>query len=360
MIAATGPTSLAEYMAVCLTDPQDGYYSRREAIGSRGDFITAPQVSQMFGEIICIWCVATWRAMGGPPRFVLAEAGPGTGALMADLLRAARRFPDFAAAARLAMIETSPTMIARQRAALAGSQVETSWTGSLADLPHGPLILIANEFLDALPIRQFVKSGPVWRERCVGLDDSGSLCWRLGSSVIETEMLPEGADCEPDGAVAELSPVREAWIAALAGRLSVDGGAALLIDYGHAAQNFGDTFQAVRAHAYADPLAEPGLADLTAHVDFTRLRQAALDAGAIASDIVDQGEFLVRMGILERAGQLGSKAGAGKQAEIRKAVNRLAHPDEMGSLFKVLALCAGVSEASIRQIPPFSEPPAES
>lgn len=360
MIAAAGPMSLAEYMAVCLADPRDGYYSRREAIGRQGDFITAPQVSQALGEIVAVWCVAAWRAMGSPARVVLAEAGPGNATMMADLLRAAASFPGFAAALEIVLIETGAAMIERQRDALAGFGVPVSWIAGQAELPAGPLILLANEFLDALPVRQYVKSRGAWRERCVGLGDDGRLRWQLGPGTIDAALLPAGSEAEPDGAVFEIAPAREAWVETLAGRLKAAGGMALLVDYGHARSGFGDTFQAVRAHRHADPLATPGEADLTAHVDFAALRRIAGNAGVTASPVVMQGDFLLAMGIAERAGRLGADAGEATRERLRGEVERLVQPDQMGNLFKVLALSAVAPGAPPPDLPPFVTPARES
>ncbi|GIL02340.1 MAG: ATP synthase subunit beta [Alphaproteobacteria bacterium] len=357
LIEATGPISLAQYMAICLADPRHGYYATRPAIGANGDFVTAPQVSQMFGEIIAVWCVAAWRTLASPSRLVLAEAGPGTGALMADLARAARSFPDFAAALELVLIESSAAMAAHQRAALAGSGLPVSWVAALDDLPGGPLVLIANEFLDALPVRQFVKAGAAWRERSIGLDDKSRLAWRLGAALIDPALLPAGAAAEPDGAVFEAAPARAAWVQALAERLKAEGGAALLIDYGHAASGFGDTFQAVRDHRPADPLAEPGLADLTAHVDFEPLRAVAAAAGVQASPVATQGEFLAAMGLAERARRLAASADEAVGQRMLGEARRLLHPDEMGSLFKVLALYQGGAGLSAPDLPPFLAAP---
>jgi len=356
LIEADGPMGLASYMALCLGDPRDGYYERREAIGRTGDFITAPQVSQMFGEMIGVWCLAAWSALGRPKRLVLAEAGPGNGTLMADLLRATKRFPEFAAALDIRLIETSEAMIARQREALPG--VAARWHMRLDELPEGPLLLVANEFLDALPVRQFVKSGRHWRERCVGLDADGRLQWVLGAATIDAGLLPPGHEAEGDGAVYEVSPAREAWVQSLSERLARDSGMALLVDYGHAQSGFGDTFQAVAGHAFADALAEPGMADLTSHVDFSALARAAqgIDAPAIAT----QGDFLLATGLAERAGALGARADEATRERLRGEAERLARPGRMGSLFKVLALASLPAGAAPADFPPFAMRPRPS
>ncbi len=352
MIAHDGPMPLAQYMHLSLADPADGYYANRQAIGAAGDFITAPEVSQLFGEMIGIWCVAMWRAMGEPQSFVLAEAGPGRGTLFADVLRTASRFADFQRAARPVLIETSPAMIRAQRQLLARNDVE--WVARIGDLPSTSLILFANELLDVLPIRQFVKSGPLWRERGVTATEDGQLQTVLLPNTLDPVSLPAGHENETDGAVFEHAPAREAWIAELAARLEAQGGAALLIDYGHAVSGFGDTFQAMRGHGYADPFAQPGLADLTAHVDFAALVSVALDSGVTASPIVTQGDFLSAMGIAERAGALGATVDEAGRDAFREQVMRLVDDSQMGQLFKVLALADVKTAVEVNGLPPFS------
>lgn len=354
MIAHTGPMPLADYMQLCLFDPEQGYYSNETAIGSAGDFVTAPQVSQMFGELIGVWCASVWEAMDRPDPFILAEAGPGHGTMMADMLRATASVKGFRRAARVRLIEAGATMANRQRKALAGVDADIEWMETPDRLPDGPLILVANEFLDCLPVRQFVKAGPVWRERCIGQSENGELSSVLGSAVLDADLLPADADREPDGAVFERAPAREAWTADLAARLAAGRGAALLIDYGHDRPGFGDTFQAMRGHAYADPLAEPGAADLTAHVDFEAVSRAASNEGTATSSIVAQGEFLPAMGLLERAGALGAGKPVEVQEGISDAVERLAGPRAMGKLFKVLALADHDTAQGLSGLPPFT------
>jgi NADH dehydrogenase [ubiquinone] 1 alpha subcomplex assembly factor 7 len=353
LIEATGPLSLAQYMHICMADPKLGYYATRPAIGAAADFITAPQVSQMFGELIGIWCASVWQAMGSPERFVLAEAGPGLGTLLDDALRATRSIPGFLESAIVQLVETSPTMIEAQRARLSGYGVRIEWKHRIEDLADGPLIFVANEFLDVLPVRQFVKSGNLWRERCIGLDANGNLISVLGPALADMSILPLGHEVEPEGAVFEHSPAREAWVETLGARIAETGGAALLIDYGHAIPGFGDTFQAIRAHANADPLAQPGMADLTSHVDFSAVVTAAMRGGAAASPVITQGSFLAAMGIAERAGRLGAGKSADEQESIRAAAGRLVLPDQMGRLFKVLALADKQTASAMNGVPPF-------
>ena len=358
MIRASGPMPLADYMQICLHDQAQGYYSSRKAIGSRGDFITAPEISQMFGELIGIWCASVWQAIGAPASFSLVEAGPGKGTLMADLLRAGQSVPGFVDAAKVRLIEASPLMMDRQRKALASFKDRIEWADSTDDLLNEPLILVANEFLDCLPLRQFVKSGPVWRERCVGFDERGGLTTVLGTTTLSTESLPPGHENEPDGAVFEASPAREAWVLQLAQHIEEAGGAALLIDYGHTEPGFGDTFQAMRGHAHADPFAEPGRADLTSHVNFSVLSAVAETANLAAPLPVTQSRFLLEMGLLERAGQLGHGMTADAQEKIKLQVERLAGPEAMGGLFKVFTMADKRTADGLSNVPPFSSAPS--
>ena len=259
----------------------------------------------------------------------LVELGPGRGTLMADILRVAAKSPGFSDALTLHLVETSPALRAKQAETLAGYDI--SWHSSFADIPGGPLLLVANEFFDALPVRQFVRAEGVWRERVVGLD-AGRLALGIGPGALA------GAPDAPDGSMFELRPAAEALIAEIARRIVEQGGAALVIDYGHAETAPGDTLQAVRGHRTADPLAAPGEADLTAHVDFAALARAARAEGAEVHGPIPQGEFLLRLGLLERAGQLGATADETTRETLHAAVGRLAGPDQMGTLFKVLAV----------------------
>ncbi len=330
-IAEAGPMRLDHYMALCLGHPEHGYYSSRDPLGAAGDFTTAPEISQMFGELIGAWLAEVWQAGGAPGRFVLAELGPGRGTLMADALRVAVRLPGFAAAAELWLVETSPALRARQAEAL--SAHGPRWVERVEDLPAGPLFLVANEFFDALPIRQFQRADMAWRERFVAAE-AEDLVFRWGAPRAEPE-LARRFPLAPDGAVVEVGAEAEAIAAALGARITREGGAALIIDYG-AWDGTGDTLQAVRGHAPADPLAEPGRADLTAHVRFRALAEAA--APAEATEAVPQGVFLERLGITARARALAKGRPAAEVEAIAAAHRRLTHPDEMGNLFRVLAL----------------------
>jgi len=337
-IAATGPIDISQYMAQCLFDPQDGYYTTREPFGASGDFVTAPEISQMFGELIGVRMLSAWRAIGAPSDVVLAEIGPGRGTLMADMLRTLRKLDaTLLANARIAMIEASPRLAQVQRQTLAGSGVEISWHGDVASLPHGTLLLVGNEIFDAVPVRQFVRAHGGWRERMVGLDAGGAMTFVAGAGTLDAAMLPAGAREASDGAILELSPQREALMAALAQRIAGTGGYGLFVDYGHALPGIGDTLQAVRRHRPEGVLEHPGEADLTAHVDFHALALEA-DRHGLATRLTSQGDFLTGLGLVERAGALGARADEGARKALRAAVERLAGPEAMGTLFKVLEI----------------------
>lgn len=334
-IKTSGSLPLAEYMHWCMADPKDGYYANQEAIGSKGDFITAPEISQMFGEMIGIWAVETWEALNKPPELNLVELGPGKGTLMQDLLRIGNAVPEFLKAAHVQMIETSEKLIKTQKETL-GEYDNIAWQKSIKDIPNQPTLIIANEFLDVLPVRQYIKTKNEWSEHAINVDENDELIWTLGTGILDKESLPENANQEPEGAVFEISTIREAFIANTSELLNENSGAALFIDYGHSKTDFGDTVQAMRAHGYADILKEPGLADLTAHVDFNALSNIAKKAGMNVKPLSPQGEFLLGKGLIERAGQLGREQSPEIQEQLTQQAERLALPDEMGNLFKVL------------------------
>ena len=319
-IAAAGPITLAEYMADCLLHPTLGYYTTRDPFGAAGDFTTAPEISQMFGEMVGLALAQTWLDQGAPSPVVLAELGPGRGTLMADILRATRAVPGFHAALRVCLVEASPVLRQRQADVLAGYAVD--WFANVQELPPGPLYLVANEFFDALPIRQFQRDGSAWRERLVGLAQ-GRLGFGLGP------LVPLNTATEAD--IVEVCPAAPAIMAEVSGRIAAQGGVALILDYGDWGSR-GDTFQALKSNAFADPFAEPGQADLTAHVDF-----AALAAASVAPhSYLTQGQFLRRLGIAQRAERLAQGlTGAALQSHLA-AARRLTDDSQMGSLFKVL------------------------
>lgn len=339
LIETSGPISVSDYMALCLFDPEHGYYTTREPFGEAGDFTTAPEISQMFGELVAVWCYRAWTAMGAPLPVTLAEIGPGRGTLMRDMLRTLSQIDSsLVASADIALVEASPRLADVQRLTLGPFAGRVTWHAEAGGLKSGqPLIVVANELFDALPIRQFVKAGGEWRERAIVLDEDGGLAFAAGLSRPDASLLPPDAAAAPEGAVVELAPARSAMMASLAQRLAEDGGAGLFIDYGYLEPRTGDTLQALRRHAFDDVLAAPGEADLTAHVDFAALSQIAGSAG-LTTETMRQGDFLLGMGLLERAGRLGASMDDAGREQISAAVERLAAPDQMGDLFKVMAV----------------------
>jgi SAM-dependent MidA family methyltransferase len=349
IIAADGPISVGQYMTLCLAHPVHGYYVGRDPLGATGDFITAPEMSQMFGELIGLWAAAVWRQMGAPNTLALVELGPGRGTLMADALRAAKVMPDFRSALEVHLVETSPALQRRQQQALAGVGLPLFWHRNFAGVPERPLIVIANEFVDALPVEQAVRGPNDWHQRMVGLDDGGRLTFALSPDRMRAAdlVIPLELRDAPVGSVFEHRSDRP--IAELAERIVRHGGAALVIDYGHAKSAIGETLQAVGHHAFARPLERPGEVDLTAHVDFTALARAATRAGARVRGPVAQGAFLRALGIETRAAMLKRTA---KPAEIDAAMARLIGPgpDGMGELFKVIAF----ADQRLKSLPGFT------
>ena len=328
-----GPLTIAAYMAAALGHPKWGYYISRDPLGRAGDFVTAPEVSQMFGELIGLWCRDRWQAIGAPERFILAELGPGRGTLMADALRAAGAQPAFGAAAELHLVEISPVLRAAQEKALIGRKV--TWHERIEELPQGPgpALVIANEFFDALPIHQFQRTAKGWHERMVGVADDTL------HVVLNPAANPSALNfATPLDGIVEVSPARNAAVSALAQYIMHRGGAALIIDYGHGTSAPGDTLQAMRAHKYVDPFLNPGEADLTSHVDFQALGAAAHGAGAATHGPVSQGSFLNHLGISVRAERLCRRATESQTQDIASALHRLTAQDQMGQLFKVMAI----------------------
>ncbi len=339
LIRLEGPIGLDHYMALASGHPALGYYATRDPFGRGGDFITAPEISQMFGEMIGVWAATVWQAMGSPTLVRLVELGPGRGTLMADFLRAAKSLPAFRAAIDLHLVETSPLLRDRQAAALAPTGVSAQWHDRLDTVPEGPILAIANEFVDALPVRHYQNTERGWCERLVGLGPDDALMFGLAP-----EPEPRLAPQAPFGAILEVAAEAQALTRKLADRLVTAGGAALIIDYGHTKSGFGETLQAVRGHAYSDPLASPGEADLTTHVDFAALARVAREAGAEPHGPVEQGAFLLELGLAARAEQLG-RVHPDRAETVATALQRLTDPGSphqpgMGRLFKVLALTA--------------------
>ncbi len=333
-IRASGPMTLAQFMTDCLTHPEHGYYTTQDSLGASGDFVTAPEISQMFGELIGLCLAQVWMDQGQPAPFTLAELGPGKGTLMADILRATKAVPGFHGAASLQLVEVSPRLRSIQSDAL--KDHAPNWLDAVGDLPEQPLFLVANEYFDALPMRQFRREAKGWTERMVGLDDDGALTFGW-SPLLPLDHLRDRTDDTGPGDIVETCAAATRDAAVAARRIADHGGAALIIDYGDW-RSLGDTFQAMRGHAPADPLSAPGQADLTAHVDFEALAQAATGHNARHTRLATQGVFLERLGITARANALAaSLKGSALETHIA-AHRRLTHPAEMGTLFKVMGL----------------------
>ncbi len=321
IIAAEGPMPLDRYMSLCLGHPIHGYYMNRDPFGERGDFITAPEISQIFGELIGVWCAAAWDAMGKPGNFHLLELGPGRGTLMTDILRAAKVMPGFREAARTHLVEMSPVLRKLQKDKLG---TEATWHDSLFGVPDGPMLLVANEFFDAIPIRQFEKREGKWLERCVGAEGLG--------------LMPASLDAAQgnDGDVIEFAPQRLEIAAEIGRRLAANHGAVLIIDYGHLQSGSGDTLQALRAHTYVELTDRPGESDITSHVDFEAIGKALVKGGGVVHSAITQRAFLLAMGLEQRAAILSSKADQKAQEVLARSVARLVGEQEMGHLFKVM------------------------
>lgn len=332
-IASEGPMRLDEFITTCLLHPTLGYYTTRAPFGAQGDFVTAPEISQMFGELMGLALAQKWLDDGAPAPFTLAELGPGRGTLMADVLRACAQVPGFIRAAEVWLVEASAALQAEQARTVPHEAL--NWCSDLNDLPDQPLYLIANEFFDALPIRQFIRSGDHWRERQVGLEGN-ALRFGLGPALPQPSLATRLEDTA-EGDLIEVSTTLSGTMHQITHRIQAHGGCALIIDYGDW-RTLGDTLQAVQGHARTDPLAAPGQADLTAHVDFEALAQAA--APCIHSRVTPQGVFLERLGITARAQTLAKGLSGGALENHIAAHRRLTHPDEMGNLFKVIALTA--------------------
>ena len=350
-IEAAGPMPIGEYMALCLFDPVHGYYTTRDPLGAGGDFITAPEISQMFGELIGLWMAAVWKRMDSPPKVHVIELGPGRGTMMKDALRALKVMPGFSETIALHLVEINPVLQAQQQRALAEVAPPVAWHKTLNEVPPGPSIVVANEFFDALPVNQAVKLESGWHQRCVGIGDDGRLAYMLAREPIAqfTALLPPALREAPLDSMFEWRDDKPAMD--LGRRIADNGGAALVIDYGHSESALGDTLQAVGRHAFADVLAAPGTIDITAHVDFEALAHAVTAMGAEAYGPIVQAQFLRRLGIETRAASLKAKATHEGQAAIDLALVRLigAGRGGMGMLFKA----AGFSHAKLGAPPGF-------
>ncbi|SOD95134.1 class I SAM-dependent methyltransferase [Caenispirillum bisanense] len=333
-IRAAGSVPFEEFMGEAIA----AYYGRGDVFGRDGDFTTAPEISQMFGEILGLWCAVAWQLMGKPARIALVELGPGRGTLMCDMLRASRLLPPFRAALSVHLVERSLPLRRLQERALAPEGVTPVWHDHVADLPADvPLLVVANEFFDALPVRQVMRTPDAWHERHVTLNDDGAFAFTLGPAVPDAEVPAAVGPCRP-GSIVELCPAGRAIGGELAARLARQGGVGLVLDYGYVRSAAGDSVQALKRHAYHPVLADVGQVDLTAHVDFQALGDAAATAGARVQGPVTQGAFLTALGINQRAEVLAANAAPQHAEDVHKALHRLIDPAEMGTLFKVLAL----------------------
>ena len=341
LVAESGPLTVANYMALALGHPTEGYYTGHDPLGAEGDFVTAPEVSQLFGELVGLALVQHWLDLGSPSPVLLVELGPGRGTMLADALRAARVAPAFGAAVRVHLVETSPVLRRLQTERL--QHVGARWHDRLATVPtDAPMLLVANEFLDALPVRQFVRLGDVWRERVVGLDGDGDLAFGLDARAMNVDApAPWAGGGWAPGVVVEFGPAREAVADEIAARVAAQGGLALVIDYGDAGRfTVGDTLQAVRRHKKVDPLAHPGQSDLTAHVALGSVAAAAEGAGTTVWGPLAQGTFLERLGIHQRLEKLARTASAEQLAVLASGFDRLVATEQMGELFKVIAIAS--------------------
>lgn len=334
-IALNGPMPLSRYMNICLGDPTHGYYTNRDPFGAGGDFTTAPEISQMFGELIGVWLISAWETLGSPAKTRLIELGPGRGTLMADCLRSIALKPKFLEGLQIEMVEMSPVLISQQEKRLSNAPCPVRWCSSLED--HDlPTLVVANEFYDALPVHVLVKtSSGIFERHVVGSDDESFAFSDLPASLPEKTLARFNS--LPENTVFELSPERHQMTQRIAQVLLQNGGATLLIDYGFTQPKTGTTFQALKNHQPVDPLEEPGCADLTSLVDFTAMQKEFAQQGLNVCGSISQMDFLLDLGLLERAGQLGASADMETQTTLQNAVTRLVSPDEMGTLFKVLA-----------------------
>jgi len=347
LIRSEGPIPLARYMQECLVHPEHGYYSSGEPFGTSGDFVTAPEISQVFGELIGLWLAERWDSMGRPAGMHLVELGPGRGTLMADLLRALQVMPELPQSAEVHLVESSRSLREAQ-----ARQIDARWHARFEDVPDGPLFIVANEFFDALPVQQYVKTEDGWAERLVSYGVGGFSLTHGPAGDAPADMPRSLAETARPGAVFEACPEAERLSEAIGSRIARSGGAALIIDYGYLESALGETLQAVRRHQPVDIFDRPGRSDLTAHVDFERLARAVERGGALPVGPVTQGRFLLSLGIEVRAALLARRANLRQTKDLDAAVRRLTAPDMMGELFKVLAV---VDRATGPILPGFVE-----
>lgn len=337
-IRLNGPMSVEQFFLIAASGHPQSYYASQVPFGPSGDFITAPEFSQVFGECLGLWCLDLWMRMGSPAAFRLVELGPGNGTLMADILRTAAIRPGFAPAAHVELVETSPRLRAIQAARLQTARVASlRWADSLEDVSDGlPLIVVCNEFFDALPARQFLKLNGRWHERVVALDKDDRLSFGVVGDTDCSALVPAAVRAAPDGSVHEACAAGASIARRIGEMLVANGGALVSIDYGYEGPAVGDTLQALRSHAPCSVLSAPGTADITFHVDFAAIAAALRGAGAHAWPVVDQGTFLLRLGAAERTAALVRRADPGQGEALRRAFERLTSREAMGTLFKVL------------------------
>lgn len=352
LISVAGPMPVWKFMSLCLGHPQHGYYITQDPFGLGGDFVTAPEISQIFGELIGVWALAVWRMMGSPENVRLVELGPGRGTMMKDALRALRVAPEFRRAISLHLVEVSPVLESLQRDMLDSQDVPAMWHRTFDDVPDGPLIVLANEFIDALPVHQAVKQSDGWYERVVGLDAAGDFAFGIAADRIAhfERVLPRSVRDAPSGSIYEWRP--DAFAFDIARKVRHQG-AALIVDYGHSEGSIGDTLQAIGRHQFADVLKAPGRVDITAHVDFQAFGMAAESMGANVQGPTTQRDFLRRMGIELRAQGLKASASPQQAADIDSAVARLTETGStgMGDLFKVMA----IANPALGKLPAFED-----
>jgi len=339
LIRQRGPISITDFMIDALSHPHEGYYMNTNPIGQGGDFTTAPEISQIFGEIIGLWLLQSWIDMGSPKSFNLVELGPGRGVLMADILRAARLRPEFISAAHIWLVETSGRLRHEQQKTLRiHKDAKINWADRVEDIPPAPCLMVANEFFDCLPIRQFERQHLGWHERYVGLDHKDQLSFITMPAPTHVEHpLANNNEAKPGDIIELCQPALEVT-STLTRFLLEHGGHALIIDYGNYSSSFGDSLQAVRDHQYWPVLKMPGKADITAHVDFQRLLDTALHEGASVYGPQAQGRFLDRLGLSFRIEALCRNKTQEQQDTIRAGAERIASSSQMGELFKVLCI----------------------
>ncbi len=347
--------TVADYMRLCLTHPEHGYYTTRQPFGAGGDFITAPEASQMFGELIGIWTIACWQLLARPRLLNLVELGPGRGLLMADLLRAAGSRPQLLRALRVHLVEISPHLRAEQKRRLAPFGPPLHWHDDLPtpeELGNAPVLVIANEFFDALPVHHHERTEEGWRERLVVEDATGALAFAATGTPLSQDALPRWAHDHPPGAIIELSPERAEYARRLGALLRATGGAALVIDYGHTRPGPGETLQALYRHRRVGVFHRPGETDITAHVDFAALAESLRASGLATPPPLEQGRFLLGLGLEQRLRDLLANADDAQAARLLRGAGRIAGIGQMGSLFKVL--CA--HHPHMPTPPPFTAP----